>query len=332
VSYLVTGAAGFIGHHVALKLLQRGERVIALDNLNDYYSVALKMDRLARLSAFRNFSFHRLDLADFGALTHALGPEKIRKVIHLAAQAGVQHSIEHPQTCVRYNIVGHLNVLEYCRRIENLEILAYASSSAVYGANAQLPSSESHCVDSPISMYAASKRIDELMSNAYSHLYDVPQVGFRFFTVYGPWGRPDMAMWLFARAILTGDPISVFNYGKMWRDFTYIEDIINGLLMVVDDPSPAFRGRQAHRIYNIGNNKPENIIDVIGFLEAALGRQARMEMLPMQPGDVSESCADINAISADYGFQPTIDISEGIPNFVDWYLGYHSSEHHKKRA
>jgi UDP-glucuronate 4-epimerase len=326
VSYLITGAAGFIGYHVATRLLERGERVIGLDSLTDYYSVTLKKDRLANLSRFPNFVFHQADLADLGALTGALKPEKkIRKVIHLAALAGVRHSIDQPHACIQANVVGHVNILEYCRHIENLEVLAYASSSSVYGGDARMPSSESQRVDNPISLYAATKKADELISNVYAHLYAVPLIGFRFFTVYGPWGRPDMAMWLFTSAILADKPILVFNHGKMRRDFTYIDDIVNGILLVVESPARAFRKDTKHRVYNIGNNQPEDLLHMIGILETALGREAKKHMLPMQSGDVPESYADIQAIGEDFGFKPTTPIAEGIPKFVNWYLEYHSS-------
>jgi UDP-glucuronate 4-epimerase len=326
VTYLITGAAGFIGYHVAMKLLERGERVIGLDCLTDYYSVALKKDRLAILSGLGNFVFHQADLADLGALTEALKPEKkIRKVIHLAAQAGVRHSMNQPHECIQANVVGHVNMLECCRRMENLEVFAYASSSSVYGGNARMPSSESQRVDNPISLYAATKKADELISNVYAHLYAMPLIGFRFFTVYGPWGRPDMAMWLFTEAILADKPIPVFNHGKMRRDFTYIDDIVNGILLVVENPGKAFRKDTTHHVYNIGNNQPEDLLHMIGILETALGRRAEKQMLPMQPGDVAESYADIRAIHDDFGFRPTTPIAEGIPKFVNWYLEYHSS-------
>jgi UDP-glucuronate 4-epimerase len=324
VTYLVTGAAGFIGYHVALKLLARGERVIGLDCVNDYYSVSLKRDRLAELSAFPEFRFHRVNLADAGALGRALEGESPRKVIHLAAQAGVRYSIENPHAYVEANLVGHVNVLEYCRRLKNLELLAYASSSSVYGGNTKMPFSETDPVDNPVSLYAATKKSDELISHVYSHLYGMPQVGFRFFTVYGPWGRPDMAMWLFTSAILAGKPIDVFNYGRMKRDFTYIDDIVGGVLAVVDSPGKAVGGANRHRVYNIGNNRPEELLHMIGLIEKELGRTAEKRMLPLQPGDVPESFADIEALRRDYGFKPATPIELGIPAFVDWYRSYHS--------
>lgn len=324
MTFLVTGAAGFIGFHVARRLLSRGERVVGIDNLSDYYSVTLKRDRLARLEEHAGFAFHCVDLADIGAVRKALGGEKIRKVIHLAAQAGVRYSIDHPHVYVQANLVGHLNVLEWCRHCDSLEVAAYASSSSVYGGNTRMPFSESDRVDSPVSLYAATKKADELMSHVYAHLYRIPLVGFRFFTVYGPWGRPDMAMWLFTRAILAGEPIEVFNYGQMKRDFTYIDDIVEGVLMVCDRPATAVGGAEKHRVYNIGNNKPEHLLQMIEILERELGRKAEKRMLPLQPGDVPESFADIDAIRRDYGFQPTTPISQGIPNFVNWYREYHA--------
>jgi UDP-glucuronate 4-epimerase len=329
VGYLVTGAAGFIGFHTALRLLDRGERVIGLDSLNDYYSVALKRDRVAKLIAYPNFVFHRVDLADLRAVKDALQGESVRNVIHLAAQAGVRYSIENPHAYVNANLVGHVNVLEYCRYLESLEVVAYASSSSVYGGNTKMPFSESDRVDNPVSLYAATKKADELISHTYSHLYRMPLVGFRFFTVYGPWGRPDMAMWLFTKSILGGKPISVFNHGRMKRDFTYIDDIVSGVLMVVDSPRTAISGPTPHRVYNIGNNRPENLLDMIALLEKVLGRSADKQMLPLQPGDVPESFADIDAIRRDYGFEPTTPISKGIPAFVEWYMLYHSAAAHQ---
>jgi len=326
VTFLVTGAAGFIGFHTALRLLDRGEQVVGIDNLNDYYSVSLKRDRLARLQANKQFTFHELDIADSGALNQALANKKIRNVIHLAAQAGVRYSIENPHVYVHTNVVGHLNLLEYCRHAEGIELMAYASSSSVYGGNTKMPFAETDRVDNPISLYAATKKADELISHVYAHLYALPLIGLRFFTVYGPWGRPDMAMWLFTSAILAGRPINVFNHGKMKRDFTYIDDIVSGVLMVVDNPAPAFGSKDRHRVYNIGHNKPEDLLDMIRILEEELGRPAEKCMLPMQPGDVPESFADIEALRRDYGFEPTTPIAIGIPAFVRWYRDYQSGK------
>jgi UDP-glucuronate 4-epimerase len=326
VTFVVTGAAGFIGFHVAQRLLERGERVVGLDNLSDYYSVALKRNRLALLEKYSAFRFHRVDLADLASLRDALKGEKVTHFIHLAAQAGVRYSIENPHAYVQANLVGHVNVLEYCRHADALDVMAYASSSSVYGGNTKMPFSESDRVDNPISLYAATKKADELIGHVYSHLYGMPLIGFRFFTVYGPWGRPDMAMWLFTEAILAGKPINVFNHGQMKRDFTYIDDIVGGVLMVVDKPGRAVGGTSKHRVYNIGNNQPEDLLHMIGILERELGRPAEKRMLPLQPGDVPESFADIDAIRSDFGFQPTTPISMGVPLFVSWYKRYHGSE------
>jgi len=322
MSYLVTGAAGFIGFHAARNLLDAGEQVIGIDSVNDYYSVALKQSRLAALREYPNFRFHKVDIADFDALRKALANEKIRKVIHLAAQAGVRHSITNPHVYVQANLVGHLNMLELCRHHDGFEAMVYASSSSVYGGNTKMPFSETDRVDSPVSLYAATKKADELISHTYSHLYGMPLIGLRFFTVYGPWGRPDMAMWLFTQAILAGKPIQVFNYGKMKRDFTFIDDIVNGVVMITREPDKGLKGDVRHRVYNIGNNKPEDLMHMIATLEKALGREAKKDMLPLQPGDVPESFADIDAIRQDYGFEPKTPISAGIPLFIEWYRQY----------
>jgi UDP-glucuronate 4-epimerase len=322
--YLVTGAAGFIGFHVAQRLLSQGERVVGVDNVNDYYSVTLKKDRLAQLRKHENFSFHEIDIADFGALSKALKGVKFRKAVHLAAQAGVRYGMVNPHAYMRSNLAGHLNMLELCRHLDGFEAMAYASSSSVYGGNTKMPFSETDRVDAPISLYAATKKADELMSHVYSHLFGIPQIGLRFFTVYGPWGRPDMAMWLFTEAILRGEPIKVFNHGRMKRDFTYIDDIVSGVLKIAADPSRAFKDGVKHRIYNIGHNRPEDLLHMIAILEEVLGRSAKKEMLPLQPGDVPESFADIDAIRQDYGFAPMTPIAKGIPAFVDWYKAYHA--------
>lgn len=323
MSHLVTGAAGFIGFHTATRLLARGERVIGLDNLNDYYTVSLKRDRLEQLTRHPNFAFRQVELADLRGIRDALNGEKIRKVIHLAAQAGVRYSIENPHAYVDSNLVGQINILEYCRRSDSFEAMSYASSSSVYGGNTKLPFSETDPVDNPISLYAATKKADELMGNVYAHLYRMPLTGLRFFTVYGPWGRPDMAMWLFTKAILEGRPIQVFNHGEMRRDFTYIDDIVTGVVAVTDNPPAARDGETPHRVYNIGNNNPEDLLYMIGVLEKTLGRTAEKLMLPLQPGDVPSTYADISAINRDHGFAPTTQIEIGIPNFVDWYRSYH---------
>ena len=323
MSILVTGAAGFIGYHVSAALLERGEEVVGFDNLNDYYSVALKRDRLARLEERPGFRLITGDLAEKADLDAAAALARPRRVIHLAAQAGVRYSLTHPEAYVRSNLVGHANVLEVCRHLDGLEHLVYASSSSVYGGNEKLPFSEEDRVDHPVSLYAATKKADELLSESYAHLYGLPQTGLRFFTVYGPWGRPDMALWIFTEKILAGEPIPVFNHGDMRRDFTYIDDIVAGVLAVADGPPQASAARPPHRIYNIGNNRPEQLLEMIAVLERALGREAKKDLLPMQPGDVPATYADIAAIQRDFGFSPSTPIAEGIPRFVSWYRAYH---------
>ena len=325
MTYLVTGAAGFIGMHVARRLLERGEKVVGIDRLDDYYSVALKRARLAELERHRGFAFHRLDLADMDALRDALVGERVRRIVHLAAQPGVRYSLENPQTYVSANVAGHVNVLEYARHADGLEGMVYASSSSVYGGNTKLPFSEDDAVDTPVSLYAATKRADELMAHTYAHLFRVPQTGLRFFTVYGPWGRPDMAVWSFAEAILEGRPIRVFNHGDMMRDFTYVDDIVSGVLAVADAP-PADDGAPPHRLYNIGHNRPERLGDMIALLEDALGRKATRILEPMQPGDVPATYADIDRIRTDHGFAPTTPLKEGIPKFVEWFAAYRARD------
>lgn len=323
MTILLTGAAGFIGSHVSHALLARGERVLGVDNMNDFYRVQLKRDRLAPLLSQPGFRFIELDISDREAFNNTLRGEKITRVIHLAAQAGVRYSIDHPFTYTNSNVTGHLVVLEYCRHLESLEHLVYASSSSVYGGNTKLPFSESDPVSSPISLYAATKLADEQMSHAYSHLYRLPQTGLRFFTVYGPWGRPDMAIWMFTEAILAGKPIHVFNQGDMRRDFTYIDDIVAGVVACFDRPPVDAKRAAPHRIYNIGNNRSEKLTHMIALLEKALGREAQKIMEPMQPGDVPETFADINAIQRDHGFSPATSIEAGLPRFVEWYKNYH---------
>lgn len=318
MTYLVTGAAGFIGYHTALRLLEAGETVVGIDNLSPYYSVELKRERLDELRRFPAFTFHEVDLADRGALAKALAGVPIRRIIHLAAQAGVRYSLEHPEEYVSANLAGHVEMLEFHRsRREAVESMVYASSSSVYGGNTKMPFAESDPVDRPVSLYAATKRADELMSHTYAHLFGLRLTGLRFFTVYGPSGRPDMAMWIFTEAILAGKPIQVFNYGKMQRDFTYIDDIVTGVLAVAARP-PAVE--PPHRVYNIGNNRPEEVMHVIELIEEATGRKAEKELLPLQPGDVPATYADITALSTDYGFRPTTPIEVGIPRFVEWFL------------
>ncbi len=323
MTVLVTGAAGFIGYHVATALLARGEAVVGIDNLNDYYDVSLKRARLDRLESQANFTFRLVDIADqtaVDAMAADAGP--FRAVVHLAAQAGVRYSLENPMAYIRSNVVGQTAILELCRHMAGLEHLVYASSSSVYGGNTKLPFAVEDRVDSPVSLYAATKRADELIAHTYAHLYRLPCTGLRFFTVYGPWGRPDMAAYLFAQAILAGRPIKVFNHGNMRRDFTYIDDIVDGVLRVLARP-PSDDGEAPHRLYNIGNNQPEALLDFIAVLETALGRTAEKELLPLQPGDVPESAADISAIQRDTGFAPATPISVGVPKFVAWYRDYH---------
>lgn len=326
---LLTGVAGFIGSHVAHRLLDRGDQVIGIDNLNDYYSVQLKRDRLARLQVREGFRFLPIDFADWGVLNDSLKDVAFDRIVHLGAQAGVRYSIEKPHAYVQSNLVGHLNMLELARHAPGCSHLVYASSSSVYGGNKKLPFSVDDRVDRPISLYAATKKSDELMSEVYSHLYRLPTTGLRFFTVYGPWGRPDMAMWLFTDAILSGRPIRIFNNGKMRRDFTYIDDIVAGVIACLDNPPPDDGlvkpgGSVApHRLYNIGNNRSEDLLHMIELLEQAIGRKAERQLLPMQAGDVAETYADIDAISNDLGYRPTTTIAEGIPRFVEWYRSYH---------
>ena len=327
---LVTGAAGFIGAAVSAALLARGDAVIGVDNLNDYYSVALKEARRDRLVAQggNRFAFEPLDFADRQALDAALAPLAFDRVVHLGAQAGVRYSIENPHAYVQSNLVGHLNLLEIARHC-GIAHMVYASSSSVYGANAKQPFSVNDRVDHPLSLYAATKKADELMSETYAHLYRLPLTGLRFFTVYGPWGRPDMMLWLFTAAILEGRPIHVFNHGEMWRDFTYIDDIVAGVLAALDSPPPddgALKpggSTKPHRIYNLGNNRSEHLLKVIGLIEQACGRTAEKIMLPMQPGDVPSTHADIDAIAHDLGYAPTTPIEDGVLAFVRWYREYH---------
>ena len=321
MSILLTGAAGFIGFHVAKALLARGDRVLGVDNLNDYYDVSLKEARVARLRASPNFDFARLDVADRkGVLGLVERHRDLRGVIHLAAQAGVRYSLENPFAYIEANVMGTLVMLEAARRIDRLTAITYASSSSVYGANRKQPFSVEDRVDQPVSLYAATKRSCELVAHTYSHLYGLPATGLRFFTVYGPWGRPDMAAYLFTRAILAGEPIKVFNEGRMARDFTYIDDIVAGTIAAYDRP-PA--GQVPHRVYNLGNHRPEKLLDFIAVLERALGRTATKVLLPLQPGDVPESFADIEDSRRDLGFEPKTTIEDGLARFVEWYKWYH---------
>ncbi|MFT5609535.1 MAG: UDP-glucuronate 4-epimerase [Arenicella sp.] len=330
---LVTGAAGFIGSNVAQRLLARGDTVVGLDNLNDYYDVNLKKARLAKIEAHSDFKFVKANLADRPAIETLFKQEKFDKVIHLAAQAGVRYSIENPHAYIDSNIVGTTNILEGCRHKE-VQHLVYASSSSVYGLNTDMPFSIHHNVDHPISLYAASKKANELMAHTYSHLYGLPTTGLRFFTVYGPWGRPDMALFLFTKAILNGDPIKVFNNGNMRRDFTYIDDIVEGVVRVTDNTAkanPDWSGKNPdpatssapYRIYNIGNNNPVKLLDFIGAIENALGIEAIKDLLPLQAGDVPETYANVDDLIDDDGFKPAISIEEGIGKFVEWYRDYY---------
>lgn len=321
MAIVVTGAAGFIGFHVSKRLLARGEQVIGVDSVNDYYDPALKEARLAQLEGERAFTFHRADIARQESFD-ALHRYDIEGIVHLAAQAGVRYSIDHPFAYVESNLVGHMRVLEYARSLPGLKNLVYASSSSVYGGNTKLPFSVEDRVDQPISLYAATKRADEALSYAYSHLYRIPQIGLRFFTVYGPWGRPDMAIYSFTRAIIEDEAIRVFNRGDMSRDFTFIDDIVSGVVAALDRP-PVDDGDAPHRVYNLGNNTPEQLLDLIETLETALGKKAEKILEPMQPGDVKATFADIEASRRDLGFEPTVPMSEGVPRFVEWYRAYH---------
>ncbi|MCP5129133.1 MAG: NAD-dependent epimerase [Pseudomonadales bacterium] len=330
MNVLVTGAAGFIGFHVSRKLLARGEQVVGLDNLNDYYDVNLKLARLAQLENQPGFTFAKMDLQDRAAMDALFSKHKFDAVINLAAQAGVRYSLENPGAYVDSNIVGFTNVLECCRH-HSIGHLVYASSSSVYGMNSAMPFSIHDNVDHPISLYAASKKANELMAHTYSHLFGLPTTGLRFFTVYGPWGRPDMALFLFTRAILAGEPIKVFNNGQMQRDFTYIDDIVEGVVRVMDKtatPNPDWNGADPdpgtssapYRLFNIGNNNPIMLTDFISAIEKALGKTAERELLPMQPGDVAATYADIEDLIAAVDYRPQTPVQVGIDNFVAWYM------------
>ena len=329
MTVLVTGAAGFIGYHTCTALLARGERVVGVDTLNDYYDPALKRARLARISAQPGFHFHALDIAEReGMLALRDRYPDMDRVVHLAAQAGVRYSLINPFAYSRANLEGQLVILELCRSLRLCRHLVYASSSSVYGGNRKLPFAIEDRVDTPLSLYAATKKAGELMGQCYSHLYRLPMTGLRFFTVYGPWGRPDMALYIFSKRILAGEPIPVFNNGVMKRDFTYIDDIVAGLIGCLDRPPPEDAqgddgGFAPHRLYNIGNNQPEPLLRCIALLEEALGRRATIDFQPMQPGDVPETYADITAIARDIGYAPATPIDVGIPRFVAWYRDYH---------
>lgn len=318
MKYLVTGTAGFIGYHVATHLLERGDEVVGLDNFNAYYDPTIKEARNARLTAHPTFRVVRANLADTDAVNRLFAEEEeFDKVCNLAAQAGVRWSLDHPHDYMQANLVGYLNILEACRH-HGKPRLVYASSSSVYGGNTRLPFSEADRVDTPVSLYAASKKANELMAHCYSHLYDMQTVGLRFFTVYGPWGRPDMAMWLFAKAILAGQPIQVFNNGDMQRDFTYVDDIVKGIVGALDSP-----GLDRYEVFNLGNHRSENLLDVIALLEKELGKKAQRELLPMQPGDVKATYADIDKARRKLGFEPITPVAQGVPRFIKWYREYH---------
>jgi UDP-glucuronate 4-epimerase len=330
---LVTGAAGFIGFHVAQRLLADARNVVGIDNLNAYYDPKLKEARLAVLARRPGFGFHKLDLNDRNGMAALFAEHRFAHVVHLAAQAGVRHSLSAPHDYIDSNISGFLNVLEGCRRAQTNHLL-YASSSSVYGANTKMPFSVTQNVDHPLSLYGASKKANELMAHAYAHLFDLPTTGLRFFTVYGPWGRPDMAMWLFASAILSGQPIKLFNRGDMRRDFTYVDDVAIAVVKLIDhapqgnaawagdDPDPA-TSRAPWRIFNIGNHTPVDLMEVVRLLETSLGKKAIQELMPMQPGDVRETCADVEALRKAVGFAPNTPIADGIGRFIDWYRAFH---------
>ncbi len=330
---LVTGVAGFIGFHTAIRLLERGEKVIGLDNVNDYYDVRLKKARLAKLKPFKQFTFTKTDLANRVKMRKLFAEQPIAKVVHLAAQAGVRYSLVNPHAYTDSNIEGFLNILEGCRHAK-VKHLVYASSSSVYGGNTQMPFSIHDNVDHPVSLYAASKKANELMAHCYAHLYRIPCTGLRFFTVYGPWGRPDMALFIFTKAILEGKPIEVYNHGKMRRDFTYVDDIVEGVIRTLDhpaEPNPAWSGNKPDpgtssapaRIYNIGNHQPVELLRFIEVLEQTIGKKAKKKLLPIQPGDVPATYADIEDLSRDVGFKPATPIEVGIPRFVQWYREFY---------
>ena len=330
---LVTGAAGFIGYHLSQRLLARGDEVVGLDNLNDYYDVNLKQARLDRLLPQDGFHFQRLDLEDRDGMDALFKEHTPQRVMHLAAQAGVRYSLTHPHAYIDANIIGFMNVLEGCRH-HGVQHLAYASSSSVYGANTNMPFSVHGNVDHPVSLYAATKKANELMAHTYSHLYGLPTTGLRFFTVYGPWGRPDMSLFLFTRSILEGRPIDVFNYGNHRRDFTYVDDIVEGVVRVIDnpaEPNPDWSGDKPdpgsslapYRLYNIGNNNPVHLLSFIETLEECLGMEAEKNLLPLQPGDVPDTYADVSDLVRDLQYQPSMPIRQGIQNFVDWYRDFY---------
>jgi UDP-glucuronate 4-epimerase len=324
MAILVTGAAGFIGYHVANRLLAAGEQVIGIDSVNDYYDVRLKEARLEKLAAFSGFTLHRINLADRAAMTALLADvgASITEIVHLAAQAGVRYSLINPYAYVESNIMAQIVLLEAARALPKLRHFVYASSSSVYGGNTKIPFAVTDPVEQPISLYAATKRADELFGYAYAHLHHLPLTGLRFFTAYGPWGRPDMAAYIFTKAIMAGTPIQLFNHGNMKRDFTYIDDIVDGILAVLQHVPQAAGAAPAHAVYNLGNSRSELLLDFVGILEKLLGKTAHIALAPMQPGDVPESFADITASTRAFGFQPKVSIAEGLERFVAWYRAH----------
>ncbi len=332
-SILVTGAAGFIGYHVARALLERGDRVVGIDNLNDYYEVSLKEARLRELAPFENFTFVKANVADRAAMEGLFATHKPKRVVHLAAQAGVRYSLQNPHAYADSNLIGFLNILEGCRH-HGVEHLVFASTSSVYGMNTQQPFSEHHNVDHPITLYAATKKANELMAHTYAHLYRIPVTGLRFFTVYGPWGRPDMAIFKFTRGIIAGEPIPVYNHGKMIRDFTYVDDVVEGVVRTLDRPATPDASFDAnhpdpssstapYRVYNIGNNRPVPLLDFIKAIEASVGKEAKLELLPIQPGDVPSTMADVSELEAAVGFRPRTTVQDGVAKFVAWFQRYY---------
>ena len=324
MAVLITGVAGFIGFHAAKALLARGEQVIGIDNINDYYDVRLKQARLDQLLPNKNFSFHKINIADREAV-RPLANLDITHILHLGAQAGVRYSLQNPYAYVESNIMGQVVMLELARQMPELRHFVYASSSSVYGDNTKIPFAVDDVVERPISLYAATKRSDELMSWTYAHLFKIPITGLRFFTVYGPWGRPDMAAYLFAQQIMNDQPIKIFNHGKMRRDFTYIDDIIRGVVAALDCSFAISDNQPPARIYNLGNSHPENLMDFVALVEKAIGKKAIYDFQPLQPGDVLETYADIDASARDFGYKPTIGIDDGIPRFIEWYKSYHNN-------
>lgn len=324
-TYLVTGGAGFIGFHLSKRLLEQGAKVIGLDNMNDYYEVSLKEARLAILKNYENFSFVKGDLADKDAIFSLFKKEKPQIVVNLAAQAGVRYSIDNPDSYIQSNLVGFFHILEACRHYP-VEHLVYASSSSVYGGNEKVPFSTEDQVDHPVSLYAATKKSNELMAYSYSKLYGIPATGLRFFTVYGPYGRPDMACYKFAKKIMNDEPIQIYNNGDMYRDFTYVDDIVTGIENILCNPPQADRQNAYYKVYNIGNNKPEKLMDFVTTLEKYLGREAKKEFLPMQPGDVYQTYADVSELTKDFGFKPDTPMEEGMKRFVAWFKEYYGYE------